>query len=276
MTTVKLPKKFALIGSPVAHSLSPILHKLFANQFEIDIRYELLDVNEDNYLETIKQFFINGGLGLNVTAPLKNLVCKHLKNLDKTALIANSVNTITIKKNGSLHGYNTDGIGLLYDLKRKNIILKDSDILVLGAGGAVRGIVASIFEQRPSNLILTNRDIYKAKNVASEFKQLGDIQVIDPLDLCSIKAKIIINATSATPQYLHKLNFNNTLCYDLNYVPSITEFMRVAAENGALGVYNGLGMLVEQAAAAFILWHNLCPNTQNAYKTLTQLQANTV
>lgn len=273
MTILKIPKQFILIGSPVTHSLSPILHRLFASQFNIAINYEAQNATSDTYLDIITKFSEHGGCGANITAPLKSLMFQNLKYVDAAAQLARAVNTLCIKNDGTLHGYNTDGIGLLYDLKHKAITINNSTLLILGAGGAVRGILGPLLSELPKSVIIVNRDLAKAKKIADDFKSIGTVRVKKLQDLPTIKAALIINATSGTPEYLHSLNFNNSCCYDLNYILEVTEFMKNAVNNGALRAYNGLGMLVEQAAAAFALWHNVYPDTQ---KALEQLQQNTV
>jgi len=269
MKTSDLTKHFMLIGSPVTHSLSPILHNIFAAQFGIEITYKLQEATVNNYRAVIEKFISLGGSGINITAPLKMPVFQYLKHIDANAQLAKAVNTLIISDN-NLVGYNTDGMGLMRDLKRRNIIITGKNTLILGAGGAARGILGSLLEQKPNNIVITNRDIFKAKQIVSEFKGLGNIQVIESQDLHYVNADIIINATSSIPDYLDKLSFANTLCYDLNYTPETTQFMKTALINGALGAYNGLGMLVEQAAIAFTLWHKLCPNTQRARQMLKQ------
>ncbi len=236
MTEPKSLKQFILIGSPVAHSLSPILHNLFAAQFGFEINYKTYEATANNYLDVIYKFIDQGGLGLNITAPLKTILFKNLQYADKYALRAQAVNTVTIHANGTLHGYNTDGIGLLRDLKRNSIPITDGDILILGAGGAVRGILEPLVSQSPKSIKIVNRDSEKAKQVANAFKDLGAVTVIEQLGLHTIKPTVIINATIKTPEYIYKLNFNNTFCYDLNYTQKITEFMKFAQIRGAMCV----------------------------------------
>ncbi len=264
MTTSKTAKQFILIGSPVEHSLSPILHNIFASQFGIEIIYKLQEATINNYRSVIDQFINSNGFGVNVTAPLKTHVFKDLKYVDETARFASAVNTLVIKDDGQLCGYNTDGIGLICDLKQKTISIKGSDILILGAGGAVRGILGPLLSEKPKSITLINRDVAKAKKVAVDFEHINLINVIDPNDIINITPALIINATSESPQYLRKLNFLNTYCYDLNYTSEITAFMKIALINGAFHAYNGLGMLIEQAAESFKIWHNIGPNTQKA------------
>lgn len=272
MTTPKILNHFILIGSPVAHSLSPILHNLFATQFRFKVNYELHEATVDNYLDIIYKFINHGGLGINITAPLKTIIFKKLQYVDKYALCANAVNTLIIKPNGSLHGYNTDGVGLIRDLNRNFVPITDAEILILGAGGAVRGILEPLISQAPKRITIVNRRQIKAELIARDFKDLCDITIVDEQDLQQLNPTVIINATSETPEYMYKLNFKNTVCYDLNYIPKITQFMHIARTRGALRTCNGLGMLVEQAAAAFELWHNLRPDTCWA---LEHLQLNT-
>ena len=266
-------KRFILIGSPIAHSLSPLLHNFFAAQFKLKIQYELQEATIDTYPEILSRFICNGGDGVNITAPLKIIAVHNLKYLDKTAYYANAVNTLKIHRNGMLYGYNTDGIGLLRDLERNLVPVRNSEILILGAGGAARGILAALISKFPKKITLVNRDTNKAAQIANDFSVLKVITVVQPKDLASINANLILNTTSSLAlDYIDKVNFSNAVCYDLNYTPRLTEFMKTAQNNGALYVFNGLGMLIEQAAEAFKLWHGVNPDT---HKALEHLHANT-
>lgn len=280
MTQGAINSKYGVIGYPVAHSLSPAIHKLFAKQFGLVLDYELLNVQSTSLTESLRAFVAAGGRGLNVTTPYKELLCKAASTLSSAAFVAQAVNMLSFGHNGDIVGENTDGVGLIKDLRlRAKIELKDKTIIILGAGGATRGILGSILTMRPNGVYLVNRDIFKARKVANQFANRGRIHVLDYAGLNSSKLEfnLIINATSAAllhqlPPLSGNLNFQNSYAYDLNYAAKSCLFMRYAQQRGASKIFDGLGMLVEQAAECFYLWHNLRPNTA---VVLAQLQAST-
>lgn len=262
-------KQFFLLGYPLTNSLSPIIHKLFAKQFNLNIDYQLLEIASNNLMPTIASLVERDDLaGFNITAPYKEVVFKHLQSCDHTARIAGAVNTVVVK-HGNLFGYNTDGQGLVADFKRHNIPIKEMHILILGAGGAVRGIVQALLELNPKLVTIINRDQTKTSRLIKDFNGLRVLQAGTYSRPNSIKADVIINATSSDDCALFtNLDFNNTHCYDLNYKQKITGFMQLALDNDASCAINGLGMLVEQAAVAFELWHGKKPAVDKVLQAL--------
>jgi shikimate dehydrogenase len=256
-----------VIGHPIAHSKSPIIHQLFAEQTGQSISYEAMDVSPEEFDDAIKTFFANGGHGLNVTVPHKASAMELMDQLTPAAKLAGAVNTITSLPNGKLEGDNTDGIGLIADLRDNlRIELMDSSILILGAGGATRGIVPPLLEQIPAEVLIANRTVEKARGIANAFADLGNLNACGFQDLEDRKFHLIINATSAglqgeLPPFPESIVDPDTVCYDLAYSMRDTPFIAWAKQHGCTRAYQGWGMLVEQAAESFTIWRNVRPET---------------
>ena len=266
-------KKYAVIGNPIHHSLSPTIHAQFAKQIGLSISYEKILAPLDGFTVTAKNFVSSGALGFNITVPFKieayNLVDEYTLN----AKTAGAVNTIKVE-NGTLYGDNTDGTGLVSDLcNNLQQSIKGKDILILGAGGATQGILLPLLECQPERILVANRTKAKSLKLASYYSKYGKVC---GFGLDQIKAKpvdIIINASSASldgkmPEIPSGVA-TGALCYDLMYGGQ-TPFMKWARENSALKVIDGLGMLVEQAASAFSFWHDITPNTKKVIKSLRE------
>ena len=267
--------RYGVMGYPVSHSRSPIIHRLFAQQTHQHIQYELIEVAPDKLDAEIDQFGLAGGKGLNITVPHKHEVARLVDDLSERASNAGAVNTITLD-NGRLYGDNTDGVGLLRDLQvNHNLKLKDSNILILGAGGATRGIIGPLLEAEPASIVIANRTFSKARSLADHFSTQG------PVDACrfdevrsSPNYDLIINATSAglsgeIALYPEHAVHPSTCCYDLSYSDSPTPFARWATQHGAASSIMGWGMLVEQAAESFFIWRGIQPDTAPVLKQLT-------
>ena len=262
------------MGYPVAHSRSPVIHRLFAIQTEQQLQYELLQVAPENLETAVRQFQRTGGKGLNVTAPHKQEVAKLCDHVSDRARLAQAVNTLSFI-DGEIHGDNTDGIGLLRDLVvNLDLNLENANILILGAGGATRGIVGPLLEMEPASLCIANRTLGRAQEIVSEFSHLG------PVTACRFSAvpidrafDLIINATSAgvkgqTPPYPTSALRESTFCYDLSYGLSLTPFSVWAREHNATNSVMGWGMLVEQAAESFNIWRGVRPDTAPVLKQM--------
>lgn len=262
------PDRYAVIGHPITHSKSPIIHQMFAEQTAEAITYEAIDVPPEQLSKIISKFTAEGGRGLNVTVPHKQDVLKLMDTLTERARQAGAVNTITFKDNGKLEGDNTDGIGLITDLRNNlHIELIDSSILILGAGGATRGIIPTLMEQQPAELLIANRTIDKAQLLARIFVSLGNIDACGFDNLDGRSFNLVINATSAgldgeLPPFPASILTPNTVCYDLSYSMHDTPFITWAKEHGCKQTYQGWGMLVEQAAESFAIWRGVRPKTQ--------------
>jgi shikimate dehydrogenase len=260
--------RYAVFGCPIQHSKSPRIHQLFAEQTKQSLEYGAQEVTAERFKGSTVEFFSKGGKGLNCTLPLKELAWRFADLTTKRAELSRSVNTLAIKDDDRILGDNTDGCGLITDLTVNNgISLGGSRILILGAGGACRGIIAPILEYSPHSLILANRTPKKASDLAAEFRVLGDIKSCGFADLIGQQFDLIINSTSASlndemPPLADDLLAEEGICYDLAYGNRPTAFVRWGVEHKAKKSLDGLGMLVEQAAEAFFLWRNIRPQTR--------------
>jgi len=271
MTTID---RYGVMGYPVSHSRSPVIHRLFALQTGQNLQYELLQVAPEKLELAVRQFQRTGGKGLNITVPHKSEVAKLCDQLSERASTAGAVNTLSFR-DGEIHGENTDGIGLLRDLViNLGFTIEGANILILGAGGATRGIVGPLLEMQPASLRIANRTIDKAEALADHFSHSG------PVSACRFnvvpiteKYDLIINATSAgfkgeTPPYPAAAISKDTLCYDLSYGLKPTPFSEWARERGAERSVMGWGMLVEQAAESFNIWRGIRPDTAPVLKQM--------
>ena len=268
------PARYAVMGNPVAHSKSPAIHKLFAHQFGHNIEYTALWVDTDGFAEAVGQFRAEGGKGFNVTVPFKLEAFKLADNLSERAKLAGAVNTIRFEPDGKIFGDNTDGTGLVHDLtKNLNVHLRGKKILVLGAGGAVRGVLGPLLKQNPAVLVIANRTVSKAKELAKSFAPFGKVEAVGYDELIGKRFDIVINGTSASlkgemPPLPVNLFANNAVAYDLMYGDKPTPFLEWAMLHGAETVSDGLGMLVEQAAESFFLWRGKRPDTAGVIASL--------
>lgn len=265
--------QYAVMGNPIKHSLSPQIHTLFAQQTQQNMNYQALLVAEDEFEKTVQNFFANSGKGLNITLPFKQRAWKMADISTPRADFAQAANTLIRLEDGRLQADNTDGAGLLNDLiNQYTQLLEGRRILVIGAGGAVRGVLANLLGEEPSELVLTNRTLSTAQELAQHFACQGNIIAADiksiqgPFDL-------IVNGTSASlsnrlPEVHDGLINSHTLAYDMVYGREPTVFMHWALEQGAHQAADGLGMLVEQAAEAFMLWRKQQPNTAKVLDAL--------
>lgn len=271
---IKPADRYAVIGHPIGHSKSPIIHLLFADQTGQSIVYEAMDVPPDELNDAIETFVKAGGHGMNVTVPHKTHAMELMDTLTPQAKLAGAVNTITRLEDGTLEGDNTDGIGLIADLRDNlKIELIDSSILVLGAGGATRGILPPLLEQIPAEVIIANRTVEKARNLANAFADLGNLTACNFEDLEGREFHLIINATSAgldgkLPPFPASIIGPKTVCYDLAYSMNDTPFIAWAKQHGCTRAYQGWGMLVEQAAESFTIWRGVRPDTVPVRKQL--------
>ncbi len=265
--------RYGVMGYPVSHSRSPVIHRLFAHQTNQKIQYELLKVAPEKLEQAVRQFQRTGGKGLNVTVPHKTEVCRLVDQLSERASTAGAVNTLAFQ-DGEIFGDNTDGIGLLRDLVvNRGLTLENANILVLGAGGATRGIVGPLLEMQPRLLLIANRTPRKAEIISDHFARSGPTGFSSFDDIPDEDWHLIINATSAgykgeIPPYPADAIGDRTLCYDLSYGLKITPFCQWAREHGATEVAMGWGMLVEQAAESFHIWRGVRPDTAPVLKQI--------
>ena len=268
--------KLGVIGSPIEHSKSPEIHTNFANQFDLDLVFDKFLVNKDECLEWVKSFFVSGGLGLSVTLPLKEMVLEIADDISLRAKQAAAANMLFLK-DGKIFADCTDGLGLVTDLKTKEIDIAEKKILILGAGGAAKGIVPSLLNENPKQVIVANTTPEKAIQLVSQIQELGGSQMkssilmpssltLDNLENTSFD--LVINATSASTSPDQNLEVDSSIfkgaaaALDLYYSQTDTPFMQMAKEQSVAKVYDGWGMLVEQAAESFSQWTGLKPDTK--------------
>jgi shikimate dehydrogenase len=259
--------RYAVFGNPVKHSKSPLIHAQFAEQCGQPIEYRAVRVELDRFEETARQFFAAGGKGLNITLPFKEQAFAFADRLGPRARRAGAVNTLSHAADGLIEGENTDGIGLVRDMVANlGWGIQGRDILVIGAGGAVRGILEPLLAEQPASLLLANRTPERARRLAVEFADLGPVQGGGFGTIDGKCFDLVINASSAglegsMPALPASLLTERSCCYDLVYGAEPTVFMRWAAQNAAWAVADGLGMLVEQAAQSFYIWRGVRPET---------------
>ncbi|MBL4773154.1 MAG: shikimate dehydrogenase [Alcanivoracaceae bacterium] len=264
--------QLALFGDPVSHSLSPKIHHNFAQQFDLNIDYQLFKVSTDEFHHAVINFFSSGGHGANVTLPHKQQALNISNNISKVAQQALAVNTLFLNDTSEIYADNTDGIGFINDLNNRcHLNCKDKKILMLGAGGATQGIVPEIILQSPNMLVIANRSIEKAKQIA----QYGNSQAVRLSELEKIEDKfdLIIHASSLghqgqTLKFFQHQTKTNTICYDLSYGEAANAFIEYSQSMLINQTYDGLGMLIEQAACSFEVWFGLKPDTQSLTKSL--------
>lgn len=267
-------RKYAVFGNPIKQSRSPFIHAEFAKQTGISLQYRAIRVELDDFERSVKDFFKAGGSGLNVTVPFKEEAYQLASRHSARAVRAKACNTLKPDAEG-VYGDNTDGIGLIRDMVANHgWNLRGARVLLLGAGGAARGVMEPLLRESPECLVVANRTLTKAETLAQEFADLGQVTARALTDLgAELAFDVIINATSAglkgeTPDLPDSLLGDRCCCYDMVYGAEPTAFMRWAAENAAWAVSDGLGMLVEQAAESFYLWHRERPDTASVINHL--------
>jgi shikimate dehydrogenase len=259
--------RYAVMGNPVAHSKSPRIHHLFAAQTGQSIEYTRILVEAGGFTAAVAEFLAQGGKGLNITVPFKEAAWQLAHTRSPRAEHAGAVNTLVLDPSGRHFGDNTDGAGLVRDLRDNHgVQLHGTRILLLGAGGAARGVIEPLLQERPALLVIANRTADKAIALARHFCTLGHIEGCALADVAGQTFDVIINATAASlsgavPDIDASVITPQSWCYDMMYGNEPTAFMRWADKYGAGTVMDGLGMLVEQAAESFYLWREVRPDT---------------
>ena len=272
--------RYAIFGNPIKHSKSPQIHKLFAEQTGQSLTYTAELAEAGQFDQAIKEFIKNNGKGLNITVPFKEDAWSCATQRSDRAQRAGAVNTLMLQQDGSLFGDTTDGIGLVRDLiQNHNIQIKAKDILLIGAGGAVRGVLEALLEQQPASLLIANRTKQKAVQLANDFSDLGQINGCGLDEINETSFDIVINGTSASLQGdippLPETIFKSNACsYDMMYAADATPFMQWSTDNGATKIFDGLGMLVEQAAESFYIWRNVRPETKPVIQNIREQLTN--
>jgi shikimate dehydrogenase len=264
--------RYAVMGNPIQHSKSPQIHQEFAKTTQQKIEYSAIHVDLGGFKQAVSHFQGHGGKGLNVTVPFKLDAWKMADSLTKRAQLAGAVNTLMLLDNGDIQGDNTDGVGLVNDIiDHLGWSIKNKKVLILGAGGASRGIIGPILEQLPQSLFIANRTLAKATELAQLFAKsttvLNGIRGGGYESLNGEQFDLVINATAASlhgklPPLPDNLLTSESYCYDLMYASEATPFMRWAKQHQAAHISDGLGMLVGQAAESFALWRSIKPEVK--------------
>jgi shikimate dehydrogenase len=270
------PDLYGVAGHPIAHSWSPFIHGMFAKATAQNLVYRLFDIPPDNFRREALKLFANGVRGLNVTLPHKQTAAELVNELTPRAERAQAVNTIAFFDDTSLLGDNTDGLGLTIDLEHNlGLQLRGKRLLIMGAGGAVRGVLAPLLERELKEVVIANRTPDRAKSLANDFADLAEIRTCSFSEVTGPPYDLIINATSAgltgeMPVMPVGLVDENTVCYDMVYGRGHTPFTLWAKSLHAGRTSKGWGMLVEQAAESFQLWRGIRPDTKPVLTALAQ------
>lgn len=271
--------RYAVFGNPIEHSKSPQIHRQFAEQTEQSLSYEKTLVPKQDFATVTDNFFAGGGKGLSVTVPFKEQAYQYADSTTDRARLAGAVNTLAVQSDGKVLGDNTDGAGLVTDIKNNlGWEIRHKRILILGAGGAVRGALEPLLAEQPQHIVIANRTVDKALQLAKQFAELGYLLGCGYDMLAEQSFDLIINGTSAglhrqLPPLPDSLvapgDQGETACYDMMYGAEPTVFMQWAQQRGAKAS-DGLGMLVEQAAEAFALWRGVRPQTAGVMQALRE------
>ena len=264
--------RYAVFGNPIGHSKSPFIHNLFARQTNQSLIYTAELAPIDGFKIAVEAFFADRGRGCNITVPFKEEAYRLASKLTERAQLAGAVNTLKKLDDGIILGDNTDGEGLVQDLLQYKVILKDARILIIGSGGAARGVIKPLLDQQPSQLVITNRTHSKAEQLAQMFLPYGNVSAL-PIEEIDQAYDVIINSTSASlsgelPAISANIFASHSSVYDMMYGKDETTFNLWAREQGTQHVHDGLGMLVGQAAESFMLWRGLRPSTKQILREL--------
>lgn len=265
--------RYAVMGNPVAHSKSPLIHSLFARQTGQSIEYTAIQVDIGGFAQAVGNFSASGAKGVNVTVPFKEEAWALVAERSDRAQLAGAVNTIKFNKHGH-YGDNTDGVGLVNDLQiNHGFALQGKRVLIMGAGGAARGIISPILTEQVAAMVIANRTPDKAVALATHFAKVGKITGSGYSQLQGMQFDLVLNATAASlqgemPPLPGDILTDAAMCYDLMYGAKPTTFMGWARQHGASVISDGLGMLVEQAAESFHLWRGVRPQTQPVIRAI--------
>lgn len=268
--------RYAVMGNPIAHSKSPMIHTLFARETGQKLEYRAILVELGQFADAVQAFRTEGGKGLNVTVPFKRDAWRLVDERSACAALAGAVNTIQFREDGTLYGDNTDGIGMIRDIRDNlGVALAGKRVLLLGAGGAVRGVLGPLLEEKPATVVIANRTPDRAQELADAFEEQGRVEGSSFADLDGTRYDIVINGTSASlkgeaPPLPEGILARDAFCYDMMYAAEPTAFMRWADDEGCERVADGLGMLVEQAAESFRLWRGVRPQTAPVIKAVRE------
>ncbi|MGH1486660.1 MAG: shikimate dehydrogenase [Cellvibrionaceae bacterium] len=268
--------RYAVFGNPISHSKSPLLQMAFAEQTQQNITYTAECVDTNAFTTAAESFFSAGGKGLNITVPFKIDAFHYAKKLTERAKRAGAVNTLFQDHSGEIVGDNTDGIGLVNDIKNNLAwTIKDKKVLILGAGGAVRGILEPFINEQPKSITIANRTVSKASSLAADFSDIYGIEVSSFTDL-NDHYDVIINGTSASlagdlPPLPSTILTKDSCCYDMMYSKDPTPFLVWCQQQGCNQLSDGLGMLVCQGAESFFIWRQRKPEVAPVIKQIRNI-----
>jgi shikimate dehydrogenase len=268
--------RYGVTGHPVAHSWSPFIHGLFARETRQAMSYRLYDFTPEELAPRVRDFFTLGGRGLNVTVPHKIAAVELASELTTRAAHAGAVNTLAVQKDGTILGDNTDGAGFVRDLcDNLGLVIIRRRILIIGAGGATRGVMAPLLALEPAEIVVANRTAERAKEMAGAFARMGPVQGVGFRYISGNPFDLVINATSASlsgelPAVPDSIIGPETVCYDMAYGKTDTPFMQWALKRGCARAVQGWGMLVEQAAESFRIWRGVKPGTASVLTALKE------
>ncbi len=265
---------YAVIGHPITHSLSPLIHQQFAEQTDQNLIYQAIESPLDTFPEMVEQFRQAGGRGLNVTVPFKQQAWEISYQRSEVAERAGAVNTLWFDDRDQIRGDNTDGCGLVRDiLINYQQAITGKRLLILGAGGAVRGVLEPLLKENPDTCVIANRTLSRAEELVGLFSDLGDLSAVAYSDLAGSSFDMVINGTSASlqgtlPPLPENILTKEAVCYDMMYAKKPTAFVKWGLDGGAKLSVDGLGMLVEQAAESFFIWRGIRPETSSVISLL--------
>jgi shikimate dehydrogenase len=264
----------------VGHSWSAFIHGLFARDTGQAMSYRLYDFTPEEFEARVRDFFTLGGRGLNVTVPHKIAAVEIASELTTRATHAGAVNTLAMQKDGTILGDNTDGAGLVRDLcDNLGLVIIRRRILIVGAGGATRGVIAPLLALEPAQVLIANRTAERARDLAETFAKLGPVQGVGIRDITGGPFDLVINATSASlsgdlPPMSNSVVGTETVCYDMAYGKTDTPFVQWSLKHGCARAVQGWGMLVEQAAESFRVWRGVKPGTASVLTALKERALN--
>ncbi len=271
---MSMPDQYAVMGNPIGHSKSPLIHSLFAEQTGQKLEYRAILVELKQFNEAVGAFQEEGGKGLNVTVPFKRDAWRLVDERSECAELAGAVNTIVVREDGTLYGDNTDGVGMVRDIRDNlGVSIEGKKVLLLGAGGAVRGVLGPLLQEKPAEVVIANRSPERAQELADDFEEFGRVEGSSYDDLDGSRYDIVINGTSASlkgelPPLPDGILAKGAFCYDMMYAGELTAFLRWADDEGCEKLSDGLGMLVEQAAESFNIWRGVRPQTAAVIKAV--------
>ena len=258
---------YAVMGHPIEHSRSPEIHRRFALQFDVAMEYRKIEARGGSLAEALERFAGEGGRGCNITVPIKEEAARLCDVLGAEARQAGAANTLTLREDGSARGDNTDGLGLLRHLRANLAMnLEGARVLMIGAGGAARGVAPALLSAGIAEIAIVNRTRERSAELARRFAALGRVRILDPEDEDLPEADLVINASSAgmsgQSPGLPPAAAAGSVCVDLAYGPAALPFLSWARQGKARSAHDGWGMLVEQAAESFRIWHGRRPDTE--------------